>query len=143
MTSAQQQALARALDAQPGTLHDFPVIVDHLDLPGVAAGVKATAYGGDPAWAGLTLVSGQLYSRPDQVDANTLFLTDTGTMVGSAYILASGSHRLTVTIAGEVFAPGVCSVAAKAFLALFVLVWPSRQDGRGRPRLCHFLSGQT
>jgi len=106
MTSAQQRALARALAAQPGTLRDFPVTVEHLDLPGVAAGVTATAYGGDPAWAGLTLVSGHLYSGPGQVDVNTLFLTDTGTRVGSTYILESGSRRLTVTIAGEVFKPG-------------------------------------
>ena len=51
-------------------------------------------------------VSGHLYSGPDQVDVNTLFLTDTGTKVGSTYTLVSGGHHLTVTIAGEVFQPG-------------------------------------
>jgi putative ABC transport system permease protein len=106
LTAAQQHAVTVALAAQPGTLHDLAITEDHLSLPAVAVGVETTAYGGDPAWAGLALVSGHLYSGPDQVDVNTLFLTDTGTTVGSAYTLASGGHRLSVTIAGEVFQPG-------------------------------------
>jgi putative ABC transport system permease protein len=106
LTAAQQQAAAAALAAQPGTLHDLAITEDHLSLPGVPAGVEVTAYGGDPAWAGLAPVSGHLYSGPDQVDVNTLFLTDTGTKVGSTYTLASGGRHLTVTIAGEVFQPG-------------------------------------
>jgi putative ABC transport system permease protein len=40
------------------------------------------------------------------VVANTLFLTETGTSVGSDFTLASGGHRITVRIAGEVFRPG-------------------------------------
>ena len=79
LTAAQQQAAAAALAAQPGTLHDLAITEDHLSLPGVPAGVEVTAYGGDPAWSGLAPVSGHLYSGPDQVDVNTLFLTDTGT----------------------------------------------------------------
>lgn len=80
--------------------------MDHLSLPEMAVGVNITSYGGDPAWAGLTLIAGKLYSGPDEVDVNTLFLTDTGTRVGSAYTLVSGSHHLSVTIAGEMFQPG-------------------------------------
>lgn len=108
MTAAQQQAIAAAVAAQPGTLHAVAVTEDHLSLPGVPAGVEVTAYGAgaDPAWAGLALVSGHLYSGPDEVDVNTLFLTDTGTRVGGTYSLASGGHQITVTIAGEVFQPG-------------------------------------
>ena len=104
LTAVQQQATAAALAAQPGTLH--VLAEDHLSLPAVHAGVEVTAYGGDPAWAGLAPISGHLYSGPDQVDVNTLFLTDTGTKVGSTYTLASGGRHLTVTIAGEVFQPG-------------------------------------
>jgi putative ABC transport system permease protein len=106
LTAAQQQAAAAALAAQPGTLHDLAITQDHLSLPGVTSGVDVTAYAGDPAWAGLTLVAGRLYSGSGQVDVNTLFLTDTGTRVGSQYTLLSGGHRLTVTIAGEAFQPG-------------------------------------
>ena len=106
LTSAQQQAVTVALAAQPGTRHALEVTADYLSLPGVAIGVKVTGYDGDPAWAGLTLIAGQLYSRPGEVDVNTLFLTDTGTTVGSAYTLVSGGRQRTVTIAGEVFQPG-------------------------------------
>jgi putative ABC transport system permease protein len=108
MTVAQEQAIAAAVAAQPGTLHAIPVTEDHLSLPAVPAGVEVTAYGAgaDPAWAGLALVSGHLYSGPDEVDVNSLFLTDTGTRVGDTYSLVSGGHRVTVTIAGEVFQPG-------------------------------------
>jgi putative ABC transport system permease protein len=40
------------------------------------------------------------------VVVNTLFLTDTGTSVGSTYTLTSGGHRTTLRIVGEVFRPG-------------------------------------
>ena len=108
MTAAQQRAIAAAVAAQPDTLHEIPVTEDHLSLPGVPAGVEVTAYGtgANPAWAGLALVSGHLYSGPGEVDVNTLFLTDTGAKVGGTYSLVSGGHQVTVTIAGEVFQPG-------------------------------------
>jgi ABC-type antimicrobial peptide transport system permease subunit len=109
---------------------------DHLSLPGVAIGVKVTAYGADPAWARLTLVAGQLYSGPDQVDVNTLFLTDTGTTVGSAYTLVSGSHHLTVTIAGEVFQPGnqpSMDMSAATLHAVDPAAQPSQYDASVKP----------
>ena len=136
LTSAQQRAVASALAAQPGTLHGLQVTTDHLSLPEVAAGVNVTAYDGDPAWAGLTLVTGQLYSGPDEVDVNTLFLTDTGTRVGSTYTLVSGNHRRTVTIAGEVFQPGnqpSMYMGAATLRAVEPAAGPSRYDVSLRP----------
>jgi putative ABC transport system permease protein len=136
MTSAQRRAVAGALAAQLGTLHYLQVTVEHLGLPGVASGVKVTGYGGDPAWAGLTLVSGQLYSGPDQVDVNTLFLTDTGTRVGSAYTLASGRRQLTVTIAGQVFEPGnqpTMYLSAATLRAVDPAAGPSQYDVSLKP----------
>jgi putative ABC transport system permease protein len=109
MTAAQQRAVTRALAAQPGTRHYLPVTEDDLNLPGLGHDVSATAYGGDPRWSGLALISGRWYSHssdPPEVVVNTLFLTDTGTSVGSTYTLASGGHRTTVRIVGEVFRPG-------------------------------------
>ena len=78
-------------------------------LPGLGDHVSVTAYGGDPSWTGLALISGRWYSHSSdtaEVVVNTLFLTDTGTSVGSTYTLASGGHRATVRIVGEVFRPG-------------------------------------
>jgi putative ABC transport system permease protein len=106
LTAAQQRTITAALAAQPGTLHYFSEGDDQLNPPGLAGGLNVTAYGGDPAWSGLALISGRWYSAADEADVNTLFLTDTGTSVGSTYTLSSGGHAVTVRIIGEVFQPG-------------------------------------
>jgi putative ABC transport system permease protein len=109
MTAAQQRAVITALAAQPGTQHYLPVIEEDLSLPGLGHDVSVTAYGGDPSWSGLALISGRWYSHTSdaaEVVVNTLFLTDTGTSVGSTYQLTSGGRQTTVRIVGEVFGPG-------------------------------------
>jgi len=109
MTAAQQRAVTSALAAQPGTRRYLPVTEDDLNLTGMGHDVSVTAYGGDPSGSGLALISGRWYSQSSdaaEVVVNTLFLTDTGTSVGSTYTLASGGHRTTVRIVGEVFRPG-------------------------------------
>jgi putative ABC transport system permease protein len=109
MTAAQQRAVVSALAAQPGTLHYLAVSSSRASLPGAAASVSITAYSGTPTLTGYPLISGRWYSaspHPAEADVNTLFLTDTGTSVGSTYPLISGGHRVTVRIVGEVFAPG-------------------------------------
>lgn len=71
--------------------------------------MSITAYGGDPSWSGLALISGRWFSHTSEAAeavVNTLFLTDTGTSVGSTYTLNAGGHRTTVRIVGEVFRPG-------------------------------------
>jgi putative ABC transport system permease protein len=109
MTAAQQRAVVSALAAQPDTLHYLAVSSGQLSLPGLADNVSVTAYSGDPRWTGYALIFGRWYSSsPDvaEADVNTLFLTDTGTSVGSTYPLIFGGHRITVRIVGEVFEPG-------------------------------------
>jgi putative ABC transport system permease protein len=109
MTAAQQRAVVSALATQPGTLHYLAVSSGRLSLPGLADNASVTAYSGDPRWTGYALISGRWYSSSPgaaEADVNTLFLTDTGTSVGSAYTLISGGHRITVRIVGEVFNPG-------------------------------------
>jgi putative ABC transport system permease protein len=110
MTAAQRRAVTSALAAQRATRHDVAEAEGQVSLPGLAGSAAVTAYGGDPAWTGYPLVSGRWYSTSPgaaaEADANTLFLTDTGTSVGSAYTLVSGGHRVTVRIVGEVFRPG-------------------------------------
>jgi putative ABC transport system permease protein len=110
LTAAQQHAVVSALAAQRGTLRYLTETDDNLSLPGLSDSASVTAYGGgNPAWSGYALISGRWYSASPhaaEIDVNTLFLTDTGTSIGAAYTLASGSHRVTVRIAGEVFDPG-------------------------------------
>ena len=109
MTAAQQRSVISVLAAQRGTLHYLTETDDDVSLPGLSDSASVTAYGGNPALSGYALISGRWYSGSPsaaEVDANTLFLTDTGTSVGSAYTLDSGGHRVTVRIVGEVFNPG-------------------------------------
>jgi putative ABC transport system permease protein len=106
LTAAQQRAITAALAAERSTLHYVSVANDQLSPPGLTGGLAVTAYGGDPAWSGLALISGRWYSGGAEAVVNTLFLTDTGTSVGSTYTLSSGGHNLTVRIVGEVFRPG-------------------------------------
>jgi putative ABC transport system permease protein len=121
MTAAQQHSVVRVLAAQRGTLRYLAETDDDVSLPGLSYSASVTAYGGDPAWSGYALISGRWYSGDSgrssprasgagsagaaEADVNTLFLTDTGTSVGSAFTLGSGSHRVTVLIVGEVFDP--------------------------------------
>ncbi len=106
LTAAQQRAVTAALGAQPGTLHYISEGQYELTPPGLTNGLNVEAYGGNAAWSGLALISGRWYSGADEADVNTLFLTDTGTSVGSTYTLSSGGHNVTVRIVGEVFKPG-------------------------------------
>jgi putative ABC transport system permease protein len=112
LSAAQQHAIVTAIDAQPGTLHYVTELDDNLELPGLAnasGGVRATAYGGNPAWSNLQLISGTWYSpsaAAAEIDVNTLFLTDTSLAVGDTYTMVNGGHKVTAKIVGEAFAPG-------------------------------------
>jgi putative ABC transport system permease protein len=114
LTAAQQHAMTTAIDAQPGTLHYLTAAQDNLEFPGLAnangGGAQISAYGdGDPAWSNLVLISGAWYSQSSsvqEIDVNTLFLTDTSTAVGDMYTMVNGTHKVTAKIAGEVFDPG-------------------------------------
>jgi putative ABC transport system permease protein len=137
MTVAQQRAVVSALAAQPGTLHYLAVSSSQVSLPGATDSASVTAYSGNPAWSGLPLISGHWYSGPDEVDVNTLFLTDTGTSVGSAYPLISGRHRVTVRIVGQVFDPGGHNVdmylSPATLAALDPAAGPGQCDAALRP----------
>jgi len=112
LTTAQQHAIATAVAATPGTLHSLSETGDSLSLPGLGnanGGARVTAFGDDPSWSGLALISGTWYSQSastPEIDVNTLFLTDTNTAVGDMYTLVNGSHKVAAKIVGEVFAAG-------------------------------------
>jgi len=108
MTEAQQRSVVSVLAAQPGTLRYLTETDGQVSVPGLSDSASVTAYGGgNPAWSGYALISGRWYSgNAAEAHVNTLFLTGTGTSVGSAYTLGSGRHRVTVRIVGQVFDPG-------------------------------------
>ncbi|HZC54029.1 MAG TPA: FtsX-like permease family protein [Mycobacterium sp.] len=108
MTAAQQRAVTSALATKSGTQHYLSVTEDDLALSGLSDHVSVTAYGSDPSWSGLALISGRWYSHTTdaaEVVVNTPFFTATGTSVGSTYTMTSGNRHVTVRIVGEVFKP--------------------------------------
>jgi putative ABC transport system permease protein len=109
LTAAQKHTITTAIAARAGTLHYLSEADDSLSLPGLGDAAQVTAYGGDPSWSGLALISGGWYSQSasvPEIDVNTLFLNDTNTAVGDTYTLVNGTHKVTAKIVGEVFAPG-------------------------------------
>jgi putative ABC transport system permease protein len=112
LTAAQQRSITTAIAGTRGTLHYLSETDDSLSLPGLGdadGGAQVTAYGGDPSWSGLALISGGWYSPSASVpgiDVNTLFLNDTNATVGDTYTLVNGTHKVAARIVGEVFAPG-------------------------------------
>jgi putative ABC transport system permease protein len=108
MTGAQRRAVVSALAAQPGTLRYVTRADAQASVAGPTGSASVTAFSGNPRLTGDDLITGRWYatSRTGEADANTVFLTDTGTSVGSDYTLVSGAHRVTVRIVGEVFDPG-------------------------------------
>jgi putative ABC transport system permease protein len=75
-----------------------------VGVAGLSEQAQVTAFDGNASWTGFPVIKGAWYSGSGSVDVNTTFLTDTGTSVGSAVTLTSGSRSETVRIAGEVFA---------------------------------------
>jgi putative ABC transport system permease protein len=112
-TSRQEQVIAAALRAQPGTLRYVAQAITGSGLNGAHPEVSAPglpllavyAYDGDSAWLGYQMVSGRWYNGPGEVDVNTAFLTQTGLKVGGTVTLTVNGKLVTARIAGQVFVP--------------------------------------
>ncbi|MFJ5310266.1 FtsX-like permease family protein [Streptomyces sp. NPDC088350] len=109
LSGTQQRAVESVLKAQTGTRYYMTETDAQFSVSGAAQKASAVAYGDTPSLSGIPLISGRWYSTSSgaaEVAVNTLFLTDTGTSVGSTYTLISGRHQLKVQIVGEVFKTG-------------------------------------
>jgi putative ABC transport system permease protein len=107
-SAAQDAAVAAALRAQPGTLHEVAVYGNGVKVPGIAGTVNAWAFGGDAAWTGYGIIAGHWYDAPGEVDVNTAFLDQSGLAVGDTATVYTGTGpraQVTVRVAGEVFDP--------------------------------------
>jgi putative ABC transport system permease protein len=63
------------------------------------------AYNGDSSWLSWSLIGGQWYDGPGQVDVSTVFAAETHHGTGGSVMLTVDGKPLTVRIAGEVFVP--------------------------------------
>lgn len=111
-TEAQDNAVAAALRAQPGTLRDVAVYGGgagaSVVVPGMSQAVTPRVFGSDATWLGYAIVTGRWYDAPGEVDVNTAFLTESGLAVGDTVTVDLVGARTTavpVRIVGEVFEP--------------------------------------
>src|SRR5262249_52721082 len=101
----QQQAVAAALRAQPGTRRYVAEAMTAVTVPGLTQPVPAEAFRGNAAWTGYDIIRGRWYTRPGEADVNTAFPAPTGLSVGGTTTITAGGKPVTVRIAGEVFDP--------------------------------------
>jgi putative ABC transport system permease protein len=101
--AAAEQAITKALRAQPGTLHYVAEADQQVKVVGLAQQIPMTAFRGGAAWIGYDMIKGRWYSGADQVDVPTGFLTATGEAVGDKVTITFDGARIAVRIVGEVF----------------------------------------
>ena len=106
LTPRQQQAIAAALRAQPGTL-SYVAMADPAtaSVPGVGSHVPITAYRGDATGLGWDIVSGTWYTGPGQVVVNTARPGTARLAIGQTIRMTVGGTTVTARITGEVYAP--------------------------------------
>jgi putative ABC transport system permease protein len=107
LTASQRRRIQAALAAQPATLHvvaDYDNVPNSVRVTGITA-LNLQAYGGGSAWLGWPVIAGTWYKAPDQVDANTEFLTETGLHVGDRLTITVGRRPVVTTIVGQVYDP--------------------------------------
>jgi putative ABC transport system permease protein len=100
--ASAERAVQAALRAQPGTRHDVAEADGQISVPGLADQLSIVGFGGDASWTGYAMIAGRWYSGAGEVDVNTAFLDDTGSVVGGQYTVSSGGRHITVRVAGEV-----------------------------------------
>ncbi len=103
--AAQERTVQAALNAEPGTEHYAAEADGQISVLGLSDPLNLVGFTGNAGWTGYALIDGHWYSRPNQVDVNTAFLTDTGLAVGDSYTVTSGGRHTAVTIAGQIFDP--------------------------------------
>ncbi len=137
LTPGQDQAVTRALQAQPGTAHEAGVVTlsggifnltsSSVGVAGLQIPLSITAYGGRSAWLGWDMISGHWYDRAGEVDVNTAFLTDTGLAVGDRVTLSVDGRLIRTRIIGQVYDPGLPEVLTTAQTLGHAAAFPASQ----------------
>jgi putative ABC transport system permease protein len=120
-TPAQFAQLTATLNAQPGTGRYVAEYGDQVKVTGISQPVTAQVFGGDASWLDWGIIAGHWDAAPGEADVNTAFLNQSGLSVGDTVTVTIGGQQdgrqavegaaptpartVTVTIAGEVFAP--------------------------------------
>lgn len=137
LTPGQDQAVTRALRAEPGTAYEVGVVTlsggifnltsSSVGVAGLQIPLSITAYGGRSARLGWDMINGRWYDRAGEVDVNTAFLTDTGLTVGDRVTLSVDGRLIRTRIIGQVYDPGLPEVLTAARTLGHAAAFPASQ----------------
>jgi len=123
-TGSQDQKVASALRAAPGTHRDVGVVslsggifnftTASVGVAGLQIPLNITAYTSRSAWLGWDMISGRWYDKTGEIDVNTAFLTDTGLTVGDHVTLSVDGRPVRTRIVGQVYDPDLPDVLTAA-----------------------------
>ncbi|MEV4257036.1 ABC transporter permease, partial [Spirillospora sp. NPDC049652] len=99
---ADTAAVARTIEAQPGTRRYFTTSQARIGVAGLTTAVSLTAYTGDATWGAYELVSGRWFHGPGEAVAPSRLLKATGTRIGDTITLTNAGRTARVRIVGEV-----------------------------------------
>ncbi|MFC5185149.1 ABC transporter permease [Actinomadura harenae] len=99
---ADRDAVARLIEAQPGTGRYFSTSDTRIGLSGLTTAVPLVAYTGDASWGALQMVSGRWFHGAGEAVVPSGLLKATGTRVGDTLTLTNAGRTAGVRIVGEV-----------------------------------------
>jgi putative ABC transport system permease protein len=124
ISRSQRQAVARALQAAPGTGPHTGVIslsggifnftTASVSVAGLQIPLNITAYTSRSAWLDWDMISGRWFGKTGEIDVNTAFLTDTGLAVGDHVTLSVDGRLVRTRIVGQVYDPDLPDVLTAA-----------------------------
>lgn len=105
LTPRQQQVIAAALRAQPGTQSYLTVASGQASVPALRSQVPVTAFGGNAAVISWDITSGTWYTGPGQLIVNIAHPGTAGLATGQTIRMTIGGKQISAKITGEVYAP--------------------------------------
>ncbi|MFC4911535.1 FtsX-like permease family protein [Actinomadura gamaensis] len=98
---ASPAAIARTIQAQPGTRRYFSTSQAQIGVAGLTSAVSLIAYDGDASWGAFQLVSGRWFHGAGEAVVPSGMLKATGTRLGDTITMTSAGRTAPVRIVGE------------------------------------------
>ncbi|WP_433185475.1 FtsX-like permease family protein [Actinoallomurus sp. CA-150999] len=101
LRTADPNAIAEKIRAQPGTRRFFRTGQARVGVAGLTGATTVIAFHGDSSWGSYQMVSGSWFSGPGQAVVPSGFLKATGSHIGSTVTLTGDGRTAPVRIVGE------------------------------------------
>ncbi|MFE6050961.1 FtsX-like permease family protein [Kitasatospora sp. NPDC056446] len=97
-----EAAVARAIEARPGTRAWYSSVPTPVAVAGSTARSEVVAFTGDASWNGYQLVSGRWFHGPGEIVVGSAYLRANRAKVGDTVTLTDHGRTTPATITGEV-----------------------------------------